>query len=277
MDVCSREGDLLPMCCGTISSMRDIIMGTLRDAGWIEVDDLADLIGLMKQHEGFQELFEVTHRATVDPADPFLRIALAWEALDDCMERDYPHSSPKVEDPTDLRDAISILSQGCSLLGWRDLFRREEYDAESYPTMPAEELERRNADAAFKHAVDTTTVLLRLVPAIQTVYHQIRERYPDPVEGWTAVLREVPQWVDVPDDRPGAKEGATRRVLEPNISTDGFGHGIIVVAGGLAIYRTEAGLEDAIQIWQRSYPNIRDMIEVRKVRVDPERGIHFIG
>lgn len=305
MDVCDRESHLLPMCCGNISQMRDIVTGSLREGGWLEIESLETLIQLMQGHD-FEDLFQPSrvvprspypnclacHKVIVDcgcdgpqgtyiplapNTNPWLRIVLAWEALEDCAVTAFAHNPSRSEDPTDLRDACYLVSNSCYRLWVKDLFHRENpYDKEQYPSMSEEERASRTADEAFDHAADTTQTLLRAVPAIHTLYTRIKEAYPDPVEGWCATLINRPVYMDAPDIRPG-REGKTWRVLTPNILTDSFGHGIILVAGGLAIYRTPEKLEQAIRIWEVQHPKIREDIVIKRVRVSITSGIEILG
>lgn len=275
VDICNRESSLLPMCCSAISAMRDIITGSLRDGGWLEIEKLETLIQLMRGHD-FENLFQPTRVVPAIP-DPWLRLVLAWEALADCAVPAYPHNPSRAEDPTDLRDACYLLSNGCYRLWVKDLFYHgDTYSKERYPNTSEEELASRTANEAWQHAVDKVQVLLRAVPALHTLYNRIQEAYPEPVEGWCAVLTARPVYVDVPDTRPG-QEGKTQRVLQPDISTDPFGHGIILVSGGLAIYRTPEKLEQAIGIWETQRPTIREGIVVKRVRVSVADGIQILG
>lgn len=273
MDVCSRGGDLLPMCCGTISEMRDIITETLREGGWIQMDKLTALVSLMRHHEGYQEMFDPKQRATMNQKDPFVRIALAWEALVDCMQTDYPHNSPKAEVPTDVRDAAVLLSNACALYWMQDIGRRgEAYPEENYPRMSAEERAQKNAEARFDHAKSKIEATLRILPPLRTMWEKVVAEAPGPIEGWCAVLKVRPMWQDVPTE-----DGRTKREMVPNISTDSFGHGIVLTATGLGIYQTPEKLDETIEIWKARYPNIRDIIEVRMVRVSAADGITFLG
>lgn len=238
VDVCNTGGDLLPQCCPTVSEMRDIIINTLRDGGWIQFGALSELVLLMKTHDGFKEMFRNT-----SCENPFGRIAQAWDAMSDCMPLN--ETPPRRLDPSRIRDAAALLSNACSVYWMRSMYRRD--------ALPEDDQVR------LEHDVNRITAILRILPPLRTLWHEILEEAPAPVMGWCAVIK-------------AHHEMESSR----KISTDPFGHGIVITSSGLGIYQTRTDLEEAISVWVVRYPHIRDLVEIRHVRVSAEDGITFM-
>jgi len=84
MSVLNKEGPWLPMCCGNISAIRDYLIATLREDGWLDVSRLADIIGLLKSHDGFDEWFKDEFKPTEEVLrDPMYKLVQAWNAVKD--------------------------------------------------------------------------------------------------------------------------------------------------------------------------------------------------
>lgn len=58
-DLANKEGDLLPMCCANVSTMRDAFMAAMREDGFMDAKDIQQLVINMSGHE-----YDAKHPAT---------------------------------------------------------------------------------------------------------------------------------------------------------------------------------------------------------------------
>lgn len=252
LDVCDKEGELLPTCCGNISTMRDLIMRTMHEGCWMDSGDLVDLIALMKGHDGFMDLFGAKDG---DGNDPFLKLARAWPLLEGHLSDHSPIT--EADDPTDVLDMLKALSEHSYKAWFRHALRPHPQNPADFTTTPASEIHERNRKDAFEHAVNTTATLLQLAPALHRAHRSLTELYPGVVHGYCAVLT-------------ARKWGA-----EMKVSTDPFGFGIVATAGGMAVRETEAEVEELISLWENTRPGIRDRVVIKPVRVSAYDGIEL--
>lgn len=72
------------VCCGTISAIRDRIMGLLADGGWVSMRELAEIIELMKSHDGFMDWFEAGFTPDEDTlTNPLYLLVRVWDVVKD--------------------------------------------------------------------------------------------------------------------------------------------------------------------------------------------------
>lgn len=247
LDVCHSGGDLLPSCCGKISAMRDIVIGTLRDGGWIDVKDLGDLVSLARDHDG-----PVVY-------GPWEKVCAAWDAV---AGRAAPALPPLAKDPTDFGDATVLLSNA-ALRFWLGGLGGAPWPArEGESDEERAHRERGEAHRRLERAVDRTRALLLLRPALHTVWSKLADMWPDPVEGFAAVLSSELRW----------KKGACER----DIRTDDLGFGIIDTVGGLAVRADAEAINDLIKGWSETWPDAPNAVTVKRIRVSKDCGIEVI-
>jgi hypothetical protein len=90
LDLADTDGELLGMCCGTISEIRDVFLGSLRGGRTFDMKDLEKVAWLALSHEPWME-YEESH---VDEEDIIWRLVRLWNAIKDkCKKyRSKPHS-----------------------------------------------------------------------------------------------------------------------------------------------------------------------------------------
>lgn len=95
MSVLNKEGPWLPMCCGNISAIRDHLISTLREDGWLDMSGLSEVIELLNSHDGFDDWFKKGFKPTDDVLrDPMYKLVQIWDAVKDRRAvtwKDEPH------------------------------------------------------------------------------------------------------------------------------------------------------------------------------------------
>lgn len=143
----------------------------------------------------------------------------------------------------------------------------KQYTSDHYPHQSEGWLANRRAEEDWKDSKQMTTTLLTVIPALHTVWHQIKSLYPDPIEGVAAVVTQ--RWVwDTDEDG--------KRVKKDLFETDRWGHGILMTASGPAMYRNADDAEKAIEIWKSSDPDIRSKIKLVSFTASVDDGIRLV-
>jgi hypothetical protein len=160
MDLMDTEGKSLGACCAVISDVRDTLMATLRERGWIRATDLKEIVDALKEHR------EV-HSSSSEPQAVMARI---WEAIKEDV--DLFNIAARPHDPNDLNDAFSILNRSAANLSWDNLFTRSTPESEN------------------KHTLLQMTHFARLVPTIKTIYDHLVKNGMEPVFGFAVAEGE---------------------------------------------------------------------------------------
>ncbi len=142
MDIMNTEGEFLPMCCAVISEIRNTLMGTLREGGFISCTDLQEVIQYLVEHN------ESCYVPEDD--DPLNRLFKIWELVKD--EAFLSCSSINV-DPNELDDAFSIIYRSSANISISDLFSETK--------------------KANNHKLLRLVHFTRIYPAIKTIYDHI--------------------------------------------------------------------------------------------------------
>lgn len=151
VDLMDTEGEFLPMCCGTISHIRDVLIGCLRDGGMITASDLSEIVQLLKDH----------HDCGDNDSDPLVRLQQTWDAIKD--QAKLRVSGYKI-DPSDFLTAFGILYHSSSVIAW------------NFPG--------KDEDEEFERKVSNSTAFIRLLPAIKTIHKHLTELGVEPVDGF---------------------------------------------------------------------------------------------
>ncbi len=154
LDMFNVEGDILPYCCSTISNIRDVLIGTLRNDGYISTSELEDVADALKAHHDCD-----------DNEDNELRYLLnLWETVKD--DTNVSACKLPTRDPNDLFDALNVL---------------EEY-------LPKIAFDRIVSDKDGANAAAVMRCLHSIMPCIATIHSAIKENKVEPVIGW-AIMR----------------------------------------------------------------------------------------
>ena len=171
-DVCNKEGQYLPSCCGNISGIRDELVQALREDGWISTEDLATCFYTLKDHGCDGKLFANDGRGK----GPVAHLIRTWNMVKDVAQIRQPKHGL---DPRDLKDAIHIVSSGTLQLDFEGLF-------DNGPDKCPEYTDR----------VKRATLLARMIPAMHTLYNRLAEKaLGDSFEGIAVVSRKHPEEV----------------------------------------------------------------------------------
>jgi len=159
VDLMSTEGEFLPACCATISHIRNILIGCMREGGFILATDLCEIVQLLKDHNDC-DATGVDH--------PQARLVRIWETIKDDAEL---HLLGCPENLNDLDNAFHILYGAASVLSWNLL----NHDA--------------TEDEKFDHEMVRQIEFIRVLPAIRTVYKELAENQDKivPFEGYAVV------------------------------------------------------------------------------------------
>ena len=157
VDLMNTEGEFLPACCATISHVRDVLIGTLREGGFIRATDLFEIVNSLKGH----------HDCDPEGSDPEARLIQTWEAIE--ADADL-HLIGFPLDPNELDDAFSTLYHSAATLSWNFLTNGEDRE-----------------DAKFNHDIVRQYEFARILPAIRTIYKTLTESKIEPIEGFAIV------------------------------------------------------------------------------------------
>lgn len=128
------------------SSIFKTLTDALQNSGWIYARDLCEIT---------HELECDDDGPADDPESPLHRIAQLWHRIQKEAE---PAEKPFAYDPNNLRDAITILREGLDT--WASLKLFDEPDG---------------LDEKFIRQADSQMTIIRLLPALRTLYHQIHQ------------------------------------------------------------------------------------------------------
>ena len=156
VDLADPEGEFLPACCGNISAVRDFLVSALRQGGWIDVDDLFDVVRTLREHH------EMDHD---DEIEPQIYLCNLWDRIEKDV-RELRNRKPV--DPNKALDAFYVLYQTSAALSW-NFFPQEE---------STKEMLNYNSCKLRQY--------IRLLPAISAIYHELQKEH-DPIEGYGLV------------------------------------------------------------------------------------------
>lgn len=114
VDICNAEGELLPMCCANISSIRDNLFTALRDGGWMRIRDAAETAVLIIGHH---DEFEDGH-----PLNKFVEL---YDKAKDYMETPVHNRF----NPKSLAGAYEYIVDYASEMKWNSLFAKNKENA----------------------------------------------------------------------------------------------------------------------------------------------------
>jgi hypothetical protein len=154
VDLMNTEGEFLPMCCATISNIRDVLIGCLREGGFIRVTELFEICEALKNH----------HDCSDEGSDPQNRLMQTWDKIKDDADL---HLLGHPVDPNDLDDAFNILYHSAATLAWNMLNDDEE-----------------DEQRKLTHEVVRIHEFSRVLPSIRTIYKALKEKKFEPLEGY---------------------------------------------------------------------------------------------
>jgi len=153
VEIVNKEGELLGSCCATISEIRDTLIDVLRNNYSISTCDLHDIVETLNYHNGECE----TENCVVQ-----LRLSDLWEKIKE--DSKLEERICKV-DPTNIKDAFSILYQSSAVMAWNFLNKSGE-------------------DGQFNHDSIRYQEFIKILPAIKTIYNSIVDSKFEPFEGF---------------------------------------------------------------------------------------------
>lgn len=244
--VTAKEGGYLGVCCGNISSIRDRVMSWLREDGWARLEDIHEVIVLLKSHDGFENLWDAEElEASYARGNPWAILVTIWNIVEAefteqvCPEsQDRPPVPPKVVKEGDsrayseLEDALFILSRGFTGLSHHLFFGRQE------------------SDKITPVQVTLEMTLARLLPALKVVSERITALSIGTLTDILAVT-----YRDKPDSP-------------------------VEMRGGLAIFRDAVEAKDSMKHWINA--RTRDKFEwtkffmVRRANVSLDKGLELL-
>lgn len=237
-----REGEWLGVCCGTISAIRDCIMSLLANGGWASMRELAEIVELMKTHDGFMEWFDAGFTPDQDTlTNPLYLLVQVWNVVKDRRWASWM-DVPAKRTPERRRETCAhTLENALRMYGYVQMFH-------SSGDHPDEEAKRK---AEFRHRQDETLTLSRVVPALREFTDSLKWKMCLPIEGVAIVRR---------DDREV----------------------ILDTRGGPCIYLDEAEAREIIAFWctndqshNEPAPKAEDF-ELRRVTVSMNTGVEFV-
>lgn len=87
VDLLSKQGRWLPMCCASVSGARDVLARVLREGGEIDANDADEVVREVGRHDVIHHAFDGTSpdpgepRWSVEEGSPWPEIAAACKAL----------------------------------------------------------------------------------------------------------------------------------------------------------------------------------------------------
>lgn len=247
MDLMNTEGEFLGICCGTISSSRDILLAQLRHGGWISCKDAWELAETLRSHDGFEWMTETgnlapKHRPWKKENDPIYKFWRAWRIISPFADIGTvwtsPNPNPKFDDP--VHGAVSVLHRGITSLWWSTgCFFEHENDPE---WMTQQRIAQRKLAIA------------RLLPALKTVLERVHTLDYADYSGFALCSKETPD-----------------HVLDNSL--------------GLCIFNNKAEAKKMIEAWaveddhtqepRDDHTDVRTRVVIRPVRVSTAEGLVF--
>jgi hypothetical protein len=165
------------VCCGTISGIRDYLIGALADGGWVEMKNLVRIIDLMKSHDGFDEWFKDGYTPTAEILeDPLYLLAQVWNIVKDLRWASWL-DVPKKRDPENrAKHSSHALKRALEFYDLTTLFHVGEY------TTPEAKVEAR-----FRHDKEVALALAGVIPALREFNEYIASLPKTPLVGVAVV------------------------------------------------------------------------------------------
>ena len=164
VDLASVEGEALTACCATISRIRDLLIASLRSSGFIRVDDLFEVLKLLKEHS------DVEYCDSAEDDDIIQKILKTWEVIKEDVEVSLPQV--KIEQDN-LKAALTVMYEASSNIIYNSMFEES----------------KRNKDQSHLHS---TLQYARIFPAIKTIYQNLVEKVNDPISCFVLVRDNQP-------------------------------------------------------------------------------------
>lgn len=162
VDVLDRDGEILGVCCGNISRIRDILCQAICDSSYIDVRELAEAHSLIVSH------------GCSDTKRPLKTVVKLWEKVKEIMGEDIPKTRSSKFDPNNVKDCLQALETALPAL----IFNQYGFG---------------NDDAVRKHLkkVQDVHMLRTVIPSIRTLHKRIAELNPGPLEGFAVVDKQT--------------------------------------------------------------------------------------
>lgn len=158
LDLLDPEGQYLPYCCANVSRIRDILVDVARNGRYADGDQLFEIYTLIKSHNHGQLNAALAHLVDL------------WDQIKGDIDRDSLRVSPI--NPATPEGAVHILSDALPLVNWNLHFTKSTDD------------DRRVAVRSLLNLE-----LLKIIPAIHTLYNKVQQLDPGPIDGY-AVCNE---------------------------------------------------------------------------------------
>jgi hypothetical protein len=146
VDLCNKDGELLPACCANISAIRDVLIDALRNGGFVSCDDLEEAARLYKEHH------------EMDDNDPIkIKLVDLWENIKPFSDR---QAIPHTNNVDSIEDACSIIHNLSNELRYSFLLPPED------------------------KRVEDALALLKAIPAVKVLYEKIQKDFPEVQEAF---------------------------------------------------------------------------------------------
>lgn len=158
VNVLDREGEILGVCCGNISRIRDILCQALCDSGYIHIRDLAEVHSLIISHD------------CSSAKKPLKQLVTLWENVNEVLEGKMPELRTSVFNAENVEDCLQALETALPSL----IFNKHMFNNDS--------LEQQHLSK-----IQTIAMLRTVIPSIHTLHKKIEEICPEPLEGFAVV------------------------------------------------------------------------------------------
>jgi hypothetical protein len=147
----NKEGTLLPACCYSVSTIRDQFISALREDGWIDAEGMESIVSNMIAHD-----YGARHPAGI--------VKGIFEIIESCVKM----RENGTENPLDPSDACSMIYHFASEFSWASM---------------------SSSFGDYDSRVCVINDIYNVIPAIHTLYHNIKKIGFDSVEGYALVNR----------------------------------------------------------------------------------------
>jgi hypothetical protein len=229
--VLDKEGEYLPMCCGNISRVRDILFDAIRESGDIRCEELYEAVTLLKNHGDCGE---------IDEGGPLAKLAKVWETIEPDA---HCHARGVTKDVDNVKEAICTIANATHILAWEDLFNKDERQK-------------------YESGIIWRRHLPRLVPAITTLYNHLKELEYPPVLGYAVYCLFTEEGVEK-DEIVDLRSGGYAIYRTPKEAKELADHlnqfnenkeGGRIQVQNYVIREVRVSLEKGIEITQRQVP-----------------------
>lgn len=164
-DLANKEGDLLPMCCGSISTIRDVFIEAMRSDGEMSVEGMELIVANAVNHT-----FDAINCGH-DSDHPVTKVLKVWEELHPYMDfkSGLMDSDPKSVEDALYRVSFNKIWKFCSEYGWYSLSNNWGKNAH---------------DRAIHNKA-----LFDILPTVKVLYEKLHEIKFPPVEGYCLVRK----------------------------------------------------------------------------------------